>query len=46
MYLPILHRPGVELCCKLQEQLHCVTEPLADVRVIQSKLLQKYFKTN
>ena len=28
MYLPILHLPRVELHCKLQEKLHCVTGPL------------------
>ena len=30
MYLPILHLPGVELHCKLQEKLHRVTGSLVD----------------
>ena len=28
LYLSILRLPRVELDCKLQEKLHCVTEPL------------------
>ena len=36
--MPILHPPRVELPCKLQEKLHCVTGPLK----IQLVILTSY----
>ena len=42
MYLPILHLLKVELHCKLQEKLHCVTGPLRHCNNFSSNLQSNF----